>query len=111
MDITSIAFYHYQQWGQRTWTFDVITGRVPTLASAALSNVINGSSGHTAVGITRYKTRNTPVSQDVTVQTGQYYWQWAPVIYNHTMTEITFAMATSDGEQLTGQFQLTFYAF
>jgi hypothetical protein len=112
MVINGFVIYHYQQWGERTWTFDVICGRSPALASAALSTaVVVGGGGYNAVGVTRYKTRNTPVSQEQTVNVGQYYWQWAPLVYNQTMTEVTFAIGTGPEERLTGAFQVTFFNF
>lgn len=109
MVISGFVYWRYSQWGSHTFTFDVNCGRSPTLAEASLSTV--AGEAYKSVGITRLMTRSTPVSEEQTVDFGPYYWQWAPKVYDQTMTQVTFAIGTGPRSQLSAHFQATFYEF
>ena len=56
-------------------------------------------------------TRNTPVSDERLVDLGEYYWDWPGVVFDQTMTQVTFACGTAVDTQLTGCYQVTFFEF
>jgi hypothetical protein len=109
MAITGFSYWYRKQWNKLNYTFDVYCGRSPTMAEASLNMVLDD--GYHAVGITQYRTRNTPVSEEQTVDFGPLYWNWPGKVYNQTMTQVTFACGTGPSTQLTGHFQVTFYEF
>jgi hypothetical protein len=109
MVISGMVFFNREQWGSWTFTFDVNSGRSPTLAEASLNATLGN--GFHAVGIRSFLTRNTPVSDEQLVDFSQYYWQWPGKVFDQTMTQVTFACGTHEDTQLTGNYQVTFFEF
>ena len=109
MVISGFVFFNREQWVDWTFTFDVNCGRSPTSASASLNVTVD--SGAHAVGIRSFLTRNTPVSDEQLVDFGPYFWDWPGEVFNQTMTQVTFACATGEDQQLAGRYHVTFFDF
>jgi hypothetical protein len=109
MVISGKLFFNYSQWGDLTTTLDVNCGRSPTWAEATLNMTLDEP--FHAVGIRSFLTRNTPVSDEQLVDLGEFYWDWPGVVFNQTMTQVTFACGTGEHTQLTGCYQVTFFEF
>jgi anti-sigma factor ChrR (cupin superfamily) len=52
-----------------------------------------------------------PVSDEQLVDLGEFYWDWPGVVFNQTMTQVTFACDTAEESQLMGCYQVTFFEF
>ena len=109
MVISGKLFFNQKQWGDRTTTLDVNCGRSPTWVEATLNMTLDNL--FHAVGIRSFVTRNTPVSDERLVDLGEYYWDWPGVVFDQTMTQVTFACGTAVDTQLTGCYQVTFFEF
>ena len=51
------------------------------------------------------------MSDERLVDLGQFYWDWPGVVFDQTMTQVTFACGTGVDTQLTGCYQVTFFEF